>query len=334
MAIITPRLPARALAAWLVLAVALVVLAPAVVFAPGSAEGASFAGNLIYSLQRDFRHRSLLRSFSGSNEVESDHFVVRYDGQDQAWAVPVLDAAEGARASVLQRLGWTPLAVAEAEAKADASGGSGKVTILLYPDYDSLGKQFGAQAGFRALGAYWGGVIQVQSPRLWLDARPPVDAVRQLWARGPFVHEYTHLILDRLIPGGNYPRWLSEGLAQYVEYMETGYLWLDQENQIRSPAASAGLYSLADLQRRFDSLDNMAMAYREAFLLVAYLEDVYGTGGVNSLLTGLASGLSFERALRDVAGQTLSQFEESWLGWLDRNAVRYSAQPREEGTPG
>lgn len=282
-------------------------------------------GDLVYSWQQQLRQRELLAPFKNLSELRSEHFVVRYNGSlDAAWAPAVLDCAEAAREAVMRRLGWSPRGAAD----------SGRVTILLYPDYASLGKQFGSRSGFRALGAYWGGVIQAVTPRLWLGDEPPVDAGRQLWTQGPFVHEYTHLLLDRLVAGGNYPRWLSEGLAQYVEYRETGYLWLEVENTIRLPVAPATLYSLSELQRGFDGLENTALAYREAFLLVAYLEGTYGADTVNLLLKGLAGGETFYRALRETTGLAAVDFESGWHRWLDQNLARYSVSTGEEAPPG
>ncbi len=327
------RFTSRTLAAWLVLALTFFIITPGL-------GGAAAVGNLVYAWQRQLRQRELLAPFRDLSELRSDHFVLRYDGDlDSAWAPVVLDSAEAARKAVLRGLGWSSLAAAGAGAAADPEAGGapadgGRVTLLLYPDYASLSQQFGSRSGFRALGAYWGGVIQVLTPRLWLAGEPGPDAARQLWTRGPLVHEYTHLLLDRLVPGGNYPRWLSEGLAQFVEYRETGYLWLEPESLIRPPVSTATFYSLSDLQRGFDGLENTALAYREAFLLVAYLEDAYGAGRLNLLLKGLAGGETFYRALRDTTGLGAADFESGWRLWLDQNLARYSVSTGEEGTRG
>lgn len=335
-----PGAPFRTVAAGVLLSLLLFSLIP------GPA-GFSAVGGLVYDWQTQLRQRSLTARFDGLASAESTHFVVRFDPDlDWAWVPVVLECAEGAREAVARRLGWSPFSVARGKAAGGAAGGAvagegaaaneqgeEKVLILLYPDDASLDTQFGARPGFRAMGAYWCGVIQVLSPRLWLAERPPVDATRQFWNQGPLVHEYTHYLLDRLIPRGNYPRWLSEGLAQYVEYRESGYLWLDPENTITAPVAGAALYSLADLGRGFDRLENTALAYREAFLLVTYLEEVYGPGQVNLVLKGMAGGEAFETTLRRVTGLTPDELEKSWLRWLDENLTRYSVGAGEEAYP-
>jgi len=288
--------------------------------------GTTPAANRIYSWQRSLRQRSLVAAFEGRATAESVHFVLYYDEvRDGSWAVATLESAEAARESALARLGSTPLSLS-------VSGvDPGRTTILLYPDYASLDRQFGSRTGFQAIGAYWGGVIQLLSPRLWLDAQAPSDAEARLAIKGPVVHEYTHYLLDRIVPGGNYPRWLSEGLAQYVEYQETGYLWLEPGNRLWRPVRPESLYSLADLTD-FDSLENTALAYRQAFLLVSYLAESRGDG-VGRLLGRLGRGDSFGAALERVTGLRATDWERSWIRWLDLNLERYPGHSGKEANP-
>lgn len=272
---------------------------------------------LAYDLQQDWRRARLLDTFPGADREESANFVLYYDAaQDDAWAPAVLAAAEGAREAVSRRLGWSPLPDLDQTAK---------VPLLLYPDQASLDRQFGSSLRFRALGAYWCGVIQVLSPRVWLEPTPTLGAQRVFWTQGPLVHEYTHYVLDRVIPHGNYPRWFSEGLAQYVEYRETGYLWLEPANHIRAPLPAPGMYRLAELAHDFDGLENTAMAYRQSFLLVAYMATSnLGRDGVNALLQELGRGTPFATALEELTGRSLEAFEQDWLLWLEWSLERYS----------
>jgi hypothetical protein len=309
--------------AWVLLGVAFLALVPStgLTLSPGAAPSATRV--LFYELQRDRRKNALLRSVSDMATLESRRFILHYDEElDAAWAPAVLECADGAREAVSRRMGWSVLGAEEKKAH-----------IILYPDYEPLAKQFGG-ASFRALGAYWCEVIQLLSPRVWLGPAPSQGAARLFWTNGPLVHEYTHYVLDQLIPAGNYPRWLSEGLAQYVEYKETGYVWLDEANVIKPPVRSAVLYSLEELQRGFDSLPNTALAYRQAFLLTAYLEDSVGWTGINQFLFRLANLESFAQALQAVTGLSPAEFEQGWLDWLDLTLGRppLGLSPGEEGS--
>jgi hypothetical protein len=291
----------------LALAVAFVVVGPA-------PRGLPAVANLVYRWQSHTRQSSLLASFPGQAVLESEHFRVHYyPATDAAWAAVVARAAEEARSAVVERLGWVP-----------APRATEKVPILLYADFDALAAQFGPRAGFRALGAYWGGVIQMVSPSHWLAPAPPPDAAQRLWTEGPLLHECTHYLVDQWVPSGICPRWLAEGLAQYVEYREAGYLWLEPANALAAPVDPSVLYRLRDLERGFDRLPNTALAYRQAFLLVAYLEQSAGTTSLNGLVAGLADGLDFGRALEAATGVGRRELEGRWLLWLDQNLDRYS----------
>jgi len=321
-----------------------------------AAAGPARVQALAYGLRQDLQRAILLRSFAGEATLESAHFVVHYHAPDSEWAPLVLECAEDARQAVLERLGCSLLTTSP-------DAGPEKVALLLYPTQESLQRQFGPDANFMALGAYWCGVVQILSPRVWVEAEPTPGGRRAFWVNGPLVHEYTHYVLDKVVPGGRYPRWFSEGLAQYMEYKEAGYLWLEPSNAIyrrpRDGASSTGssgngsgnadagsgpgwaetapprlsapqgpegrLHGLGRLAENFDNLDNVALAYREAFLLTTYMyEDLVGAGGMNQFLTLMADGESFETALKTLTGKSMAQFEESWLRWLDRSLERYS----------
>ncbi len=312
---VLPRRPSRLGRVWWVI---LFLALAAAIIVPSSALSGGVE-NLIYRGQQTVRRYFLIRGFerdSGHAAVlESEHFVLYYDSAlDADWAALVLDSAEDARAVVLARL--------QSAAPADSPD---RIPLLLYPDEAALDRQFASSPeGFRALGAYWCGVIQVLSPRLWLSATPLPGTKLAFESTGPLVHEYTHYLLDVLVPGGMYPRWLSEGLAQYVEYRGTGYMWLEADNVINVPIEPPSIYRLAELEQSFDDLENMALAYREAFLLVAYLED----GGPPSLMDGIlgemAHGRSFGAALQTESGMSMSSLEENWLLWLEQNLARFS----------
>lgn len=50
-------------------------------------------------------------------------------------------------------------------------------------------------------------------------------------------------------------RWFTEGLAQRIEYQVSGYLWIEQDSTLRQK-----LYSLDELEKRFDRLSNQPLA--------------------------------------------------------------------------
>jgi hypothetical protein len=115
-------------------------------------------------------------------------------------------------------------------------------------------------------------------------------------------HEYTHVILRR----HSLPMWLDEGVAVYESNQwSNGYQRLLAEALERDE-----LLSLGELEDFNTFLENGALSYAESSSAVAYIKSAYGDEGFRKLLRGVASGLSFEEALRAAKGVGMGEFEK------------------------
>lgn len=126
-----------------------------------------------------------------------------------------------------------------------------EVTVVIHPDQASLAKALGWEHERNAVGVYWAGLIRVLSPKVYIADPLSLGGRRTFERQGPMVHELTHLIMD-YHSAGNYPRWFTEGVAQYVERELTGYEWI-------SPRVDLTLerYSLRELTTAFDRLTGL-----------------------------------------------------------------------------
>lgn len=150
-----------------------------------------------------------------------------------------------------------------------------------------MARVFGSSGGSPPIGAYWRGVLWFLAPSDWLG-RNQASYDRY----GPVPHEMAHE-MDDMRTAGALPAWLDEGVAQFEEWRDNGYVWRDAANRLNQP-----LYSWRQLQSGFYRLPNQALAYREAFLVVRSL----GPRGVNRLLTDIAAGESADHALAAIVG--------------------------------
>lgn len=210
---------------------------------------------------------------------ESEHFRVRYLAPDADIVDLVLETAEEQYYPATSLLGFQD---------------SGKTLILIYPDRYSLARSFGWANDEEAMGVYWAGVIRILSPRDWVQPQEGLERIFK--TQGPVLHEFAHLMVDRLARG-NYPRWLTEGIAQQVEKQITGYELPGPE-----PEDVLAWYSLEEMDKGFDSLPDQVLAYRQSLLMVGRLLEETGWEGVRRLLELLGSGWSLEEALFSVAG--------------------------------
>lgn len=132
-------------------------------------------------------------------------------------------------------------------------------------------------------------------------------------------HELAHLALSR-VTRGRAPRWVQEGYAQLASgSWDSGQAW-----RLRFFFLRAGGGTLDRLTVRFPRERQPArMAYLLSYTAVQELYRRGGEYGLGRFFEELGRGASVDRALRDVYGVTLIQFEEQWresvsdrYGWL------------------
>ena len=104
---------------------------------------------------------------------------------------------------------------------------------------------------------------------------PPSPSSLESMRYGPLLHEMTHLAVDYLAHG-NYPAWLTEGIAVYLEVRYMGSTWVDMEQE----RAWSGIEVLDQVLNSWAG-DEQAAAYWQSYVLVSYL---YERGGRESIL--------------------------------------------------
>lgn len=265
-----------------------------------------------YSLLRTWQREREMRRTAGWPSLSGEHFTLRYQpGTDPRMAQLVLQTAESYYQPVKDYLG---------------GAAPERIPLVVYRNRESLGAGFGWGAEESAMGVYWAGVIRILSPSDWIAARRPEEVAAVFRREGPIVHELAHLWVDYRA-AGNYPRWLTEGLAQQVERAVTGYVF--------PPAAAEAegkWFPLADLDRDFDNLGDQALAYRQSLLLLDYLCQEYGAAAPEALLEALGRGRTLNQAVRDVTGKTVAALEAGFRTWAAYAADhREVAAARDEG---
>jgi hypothetical protein len=155
--------------------------------------------------------------------------------------------------------------------------------VVVFPDSSALDLALTGAANGSTSGFYWAGVLGVVSPREW-DV--PV---------GPIYHEMAHLILEKKTRG-NLPVWLSEGLAQYSEYVATDTYWLGEFDS-KEPD-----YSYNSVNAGFSELPDQYSAYRQAFFMTKMMIQDVGESGIKAVLDGLAGGMDFDTVFKKEFG--------------------------------
>ena len=133
-------------------------------------------------------------------------------------------------------------------------------------------------------------------------------------------HELAHIAIARHTAPARVPRWFDEGYARWA----AGEWDADSAWQLRMAFALHRAPPLDSLSLEWPRAEAEArIAYLLATSAVAYLVEHGGVEGLELLLRRWRDSGSFDAALRDTYGRTVSQFEAEWVrvvkrryGWL------------------
>jgi hypothetical protein len=223
--------------------------------------------------------------------IETTHFIVRYEPGDERAAMDVSDALEDSYERITGDIG---LAL------------SSKTIVELYTT-PKLYNQYRKPVRWAIGGKVYAdmNMMAFPSPSTWGEA----NNHRYEDLRHVMPHEYVHLVLRRY----SMPMWLDEGIAVYESSQwSRGYQRLLVEAMEKNE-----LLTLRELDDFKAFIDNGALSYAESYTAVAYIKGAYGDEAFRELLKGIATGMSFEKALQAAAGMGRDEFEEEWRRYLE-----------------
>lgn len=268
-----------------------VLLAGLLVLAAVSVRHPNLPKTLVYKVFREYVRVSVNWKTRSWNTIEGKHFIVRFPPDQKQEAALVLETAEEIFQPVNDSFAYRP---------------TGKIPVVLYPDSQSLNRCFGWAADQSAMGVYWAGVIRVLSPKCWIQEPDPAERFK---SEGPVAHEYAHLMVDYLAHG-NYPRWLTEGIAQQVERQVTGF-----EMEL---TGTEEIYPLSEMDSGFDNLANQSAAYRQSLDMVDYLTEQYGPDVIRDMLLELGKGETLNGTFQKLLGVSTNEFEADFQKYVEK----------------
>jgi hypothetical protein len=127
-----------------------------------------------------------------------------------------------------------------------------------------------------------------------------------------FKHELCHLLLHSFIPHG-LPRWLDEGVSQWVTGGLAEIFVEDRRSLLKEAALSGRLLPLRELTSAFpENRAGLMLAYEESRSFVEYLADTYGSRKLLDVLSALRNGATAEEALARTLGLSTAALEKEW----------------------
>ena len=137
--------------------------------------------------------------------------------------------------------------------------------------------------------------------------------------RSTLAHELCHLLLHRNIEDPALPRWLDEGIAQWVgggmDILDTG-----EKDVLKQAVLAGNLLRLSDISLHFPEQSRaLRLSYEESRSLVEFIVREYGTGKLLSILEGLHDGKTIEQAVSENLQVGLATLEGNWRNSLLKN---------------
>lgn len=234
------------------------------------------------------------------NQSDSWHFTLRYEGAQTPLGLQrdLLDTLEDQYRNLSSQLNYTP---------------SQNISVILYTN---------SQFFDITQAPSWAGGVNDGKLRI------PISGVSTVTPELQHVlkHELTHSFV-RMITRGNCPSWLNEGLAQLMEGRSDDYF---------GPALARMFQAKKEIPFRY--LDGpfarlntkqAVVAYAEALLAAEYLQQSWGTDGLQRILQRLGEGDSPEAALSSVTQMHYADLEENLASYLQKKYTSPAAPATE-----
>jgi len=128
-------------------------------------------------------------------------------------------------------------------------------------------------------------------------------------------HEYVHVATGNYLEAVDMPRWLDEGLADFVGGARSWTAPLT----LGTASITGRLIPMAELKNHWpQSAEAAGLAYAQSSDFVAFIEREYGPGAIRKLLKTARSTGDLDAAFRRVAGKGVYELESEWIGKMTR----------------
>ncbi len=247
----------------------------------------------------------LLDSFENYRTIRSRNFQIKlHEREAEALGGHLTELLEEALARLARKYKFVP---------------EGPLYFEMFPNHADFAVRTFGLPGIAASGACFGRVVVMDSPA----ARDvgPFNWGSTLW------HELAHVITLQL-SGYRIPRWFSEGLSVYEEKLARRG-WGDDLNLAFLKAMAEGrLLGIKQLNRGFvrpTYPEQVPISYLQAWYICRYIVETYGFDKILQMLALYRQKQGTEGVLRAALGLDPDQFDQRFLGYLEKITERERA---------
>jgi hypothetical protein len=233
-----------------------------------------------------------------TGSVETEEVIIRYDEPLGGVAKETAGLYPGILRNLESRLGW-------------ALGY--RPEIMIVKDRTAF-VEMGAGGYAVAFAAPRRGMIVIDNARVRIDpfSLEPI-----------LTHELAHLILHQHIPEEALPRWLDEGVAQWVSGGTAEIALMEGTGPRLKQAVLSGRWvSFRSLAGPFPTDDPaLSLAYEQSRSFVEFIVQRYGTAGLLRILNGLRDGKRIDVAVEGALSVSFGELEAAWRDHLKQEVT-------------
>lgn len=138
-------------------------------------------------------------------------------------------------------------------------------------------------------------------------------------------HEMCHILLHQRIDSGRLPRWLDEGLCQWVSNGIDEIITNQKISALHGAALSQRMIPISHLQHRFPGdREARLLAYEASKRFTVFIMSKYGHPRLLDLLNHLAEGEDIQAAVLRAFSASLDSIEQQWQETLDRKSTWFT----------
>lgn len=134
-------------------------------------------------------------------------------------------------------------------------------------------------------------------------------------------HELCHLLLHHHIGGGLLPKWLNEGVAQWVSDGMAEILVDRKRSVLNEAVLTKRIIPIRFLADGFpEERELLLLAYEESKSFVEYIRDGYGEEGILTILSALKDGYTINEAVPKALSISFGELEQKWIKHIKKRA--------------
>jgi hypothetical protein len=227
--------------------------------------------------------------------LETTHFLIEYGEADGKLAQYIATASENIRGRIIADIGYDF---------------PDKTLIILAPSIEEFQK---VQPGKETM-PLWAAAVAYPERNLMILRSPGAIKGGHLDYEKVFTHEFTHIVIGKILAGRETPTWLAEGFAMY----ESSEWHLTRMTSLTKAFLTKRVIPLEKLTAHFPTApDEAELAYAESFMFVSFLINKFGRKAFQQFLRDYATDGNLRGSLTKMSEMHLVTLEKEWLDYME-----------------